>query len=304
MVGIHGDSHEFRLRPPTGHLTCWGHGGIHRDPWGSGRNIKAGQIRGLSGTSTTPTTAATTTTSWFRGGGTEHLSPGGSGRAHQAAQVGQRLEGVLTRQHRHVTQATAAGAGTPEQFVDVLPLALAGELHKAQFRELSNLGARRIVAHGFSEVLEQLQLIAARLHIDEVDDHHTTDVAQLELAGNLDSRFTVGPEHRLPRIGGAGKRARVHVNHRERLGGLDDHVATGRQLHPGLEGITDGGVHLEVLKDLSGFLMRLHLQVGLIDPEEGIDAAYGIGRVHHHPHQIRTVVIAQDPMDEVLVAVK
>ena len=41
-----------------------------------------------------------------------------------------------------MAEATAAGAGPAEQFVDVLSLALAGEFNQAQFGELGNLRPR------------------------------------------------------------------------------------------------------------------------------------------------------------------
>jgi hypothetical protein len=84
-----------------------------------------------------------------------------------------------------VAQATTAGAGAAKQFVDVLALPFAGELHQPQLRELGDLGSGGIVAHGLGEVLQQLQLVAPRLHVNKVDNHHTADVAKLELAGDL-----------------------------------------------------------------------------------------------------------------------
>ena len=148
-----------------------------------------------------------------------------------------------------MSQATTAGAGPSEQFIDVLALALAGELHQAKFADLSNLRARRIGADGRREMLQQLQLVAARLHINEVDDDHATDVAQLQLAGDFRGCFVIRPQHRFTRIGRTREGTGVHVDHREGLGGLDDHVAAGGQIHPGLQRIVDGSVDLEMLKD-------------------------------------------------------
>ena len=83
-------------------------------------------------------------------------------------------------------------------------------------------------------MLQQLQLITTGIHVDEVDDDHPADVAQTQLPGNLNGCLTVGPEHRFPGIRRAGERTRVDINHRERLGGLDDHVATGGEINPRL----------------------------------------------------------------------
>ena len=203
-----------------------------------------------------------------------------------------------------MAQPPAARAGASEQFVDVLALALAGQLHQAEFGELGDLGTGGVVAAGLGEVLEQLQLIASRLHVDEVDDHHTTDVAQLQLAGDLDRRLTVGPQHRLAGVGGPGERPGVDVDHRQGFGGLDDHVAARGEIDPGFEGIADGGVDPEVLQDLGGFPVVLHQQIRLVGPQEIVDAGHRIGAVDDHPQHVGAVEVAQHPMDEVLIPVE
>ena len=59
-----------------------------------------------------------------------------------------------------MTEATTAGAGPPKQFVDVLPLPLARELHQAQLGQLGHLGPSGIVANSLGEMFKELQLIA------------------------------------------------------------------------------------------------------------------------------------------------
>ena len=153
-------------------------------------------------------------------------------------------------------------------------------------------------------MFQQLQLIPARLHVDEIDHHDAADVAQLQLTGNLDRRLAIGPEHGFPGIGGAGEGARVDVDDGERLGGLDDHVTARGQLHPRLESVADGGVDLVVLKDLGGLVVGLHLHIDLIGRQIGLDPGDRIRGIDHHPHQLGAVEIAQNAMDEVFVAVE
>ena len=318
LLGIHRHRHQIHLRPAAGGdlLRAAVEGGGLADlailalQQGGDRHQHAriSQIGahgcGSCGAAATATPAAATRSRFNRSTGCEHLSAGGGGGTHQAGGGGQRLEAVLPRQHGHVAQAATAGAGATEQLVDVLALALAGEFHQAQFRELGDLGTGRVIADGLGEVLQQLQLVAAGLHVDEVDDHHASDVAQLELAGDLHRRLTVGPEHRLARVGGAGEGARVHVDHRERLGGLDDHVPPGGQIDPRLESIADGGVDLERLQDVGGFAVGLHLHIGVVGTQKGIGPGDGRWGIHHHPQHIGVVEIAQHAMDEVLIAVE
>ena len=104
-----------------------------------------------------------------------------------------------------MAQATATGASPSEQFVDVLALTLACELDQAQFRQLRDLGARRVITDRRSEMLQQLELITTGIHVDEIDNDHATDVAQLELACNFNGRFAIGPKHCFPGVGRAGE---------------------------------------------------------------------------------------------------
>ena len=47
-----------------------------------------------------------------------------------------------------------------------------------------------------------------------------------------------------------------------------------------------------MVKDLAAFFVVLDQQIGLIGAEEGIHPPYGVGSVHHHPHDLRAVEVA------------
>ena len=59
-----------------------------------------------------------------------------------------------------------------------------------------------------------------------------------------------------------------------------------------------------MLEDLAGLAVGLDADVGLIGPEEGLHPGDGVGGVDHHSHQLRAEQVAQDAVDEVLVAVE
>ena len=42
----------------------------------------------------------------------------------------------------------------------------------------------------------------------------------------------------------------------------------------------------------------------MVGPQEGVGAGHRLGAIHHHPHQLGAIEVAQHPMDEVLVAVE
>ena len=168
-------------------------------------------------------------------------------------------------------KTTTAGAGTTKQFIDVLTLALPGEFHKTQLGELGNLWTSRVIPRRRCEVLQQLELITAGVHIDEIDNDHAADIAQFQLPCNFDRCLDVGPEHRLPSIGRSGKRAGVHINHGECFRGLDDHVPTRGQIHPGSQCITNRCIDLVVLEQFRGLVMALHHNVSELRAKETPD---------------------------------
>ena len=100
-----------------------------------------------------------------------------------------------------MAEATAAGTSPTKQFVDVLPLTFARQLNQAQLRELRDLGPCGVIADRAGEMLQQLELIPAGIHIDEIDDDHPTDVAKLQLPRDFDRRLTVGPENGFSGVG-------------------------------------------------------------------------------------------------------
>jgi hypothetical protein len=103
--------------------------------------VVAAEFRCIAAATATATSAAAAATTGFSARGAEDFGPGGGSGAHKAWSSGQGLKAVLTGQHGHMTQATTAGAGSAEQFVDILALALAGEFHQAQLTDLSDLRA-------------------------------------------------------------------------------------------------------------------------------------------------------------------
>ena len=153
-------------------------------------------------------------------------------------------------------------------------------------------------------MLQQLELITTGIHVDEIDDDHPSDVTQLELTSDLDRRLTVGPQNGFARIGRPCERARVHVNHRERFGGLDNHVATRRQINPRLQCIADGSVDFVVLQQLAGFTVRFQQHIAGLSAKEATHTAHSVGIIHHNTGQIWSHVVPKNPMDEVFVAIE
>ena len=114
-----------------------------------------------------------------------------------------------------MTGLTQAGAQT-----------LARHLEQTKARQAADLDARAVHLHGIAQTLFDIPLVLGGLHVDEVDDHQATDVADAQLPGDFVGRFQVG-------VGGGGfditaARAAggVDVDGHQRLGVIDNQAAT------------------------------------------------------------------------------
>ena len=58
-----------------------------------------------------------------------------------------------------MAETATAWTGSAKQFIDILTLALTGQLHQAKLGELGNLRTGRIVTDRRGEVLQELKLI-------------------------------------------------------------------------------------------------------------------------------------------------
>ena len=155
--------------------------------------------------------------------------------------------------------------------------ALAGDLHQPEAGDLAHLDAGAIVLQAVLHLLFDGAVVLRLIHVDEVDDDQTGQVAQAHLAGGLGGRLHVGLERRgldvaLPR-GLAG----VHVDGDQGLGLVDHQIAAGLQRH-------DGGVQLRqlVLHPVPDEERRRLLV---------LDDLLGLGG-HDHPHEVAGLAIA------------
>ena len=134
LVG-HRDGNQFRV------LTTGGRGllsllGRHLRGSGIGRLDRKDGILTAAPSTTAPPPAIATALSWRN-----NFGAGRGRRTHQSCGRRQRLKQVFAGENGHMAQTTTAGASPTEQFIDVLPLTLAGEFHQAQFAELCDLRA-------------------------------------------------------------------------------------------------------------------------------------------------------------------
>ena len=130
-------------------------------------------------------------------------------------------------------------------------------------RQAADLDARAIHLHGIAQALFDIALVLGGLHVDEVDDHQSTDVTDTQLPGDFVGRFQVG-------VGGGGfditaarAACRVDVDRHQRLGVIDNQAATGGQLHLVGIGRFDLVFDLEAREQRHVFTIKAQLLEGL-----------------------------------------
>ena len=131
------------------------------------------------------------------------------------------------------------GHGLGELGQQALADALAGHLDQTELGDVEHLGAGLVPRQRVAEALDDLRPVVADLHVDEVDHDDAADVAQPELLGDLLGRLHVVVEDRLLEVRRADVLAGVDVDHRQRLGVLDDQRAARRQPHLAVERLVD-----------------------------------------------------------------
>ena len=109
--------------------------------------------------------------------------------------------------------------------------ALAAHFHQAEARNPSDLNTRAVVLERVLHRLFDFTDVGIVFHVDEVDHHEASHVAQAQLACDLARSFEVGVERgRLDPVF-LGGTARVDVDRHQRLGRVNDQIAARFELH-------------------------------------------------------------------------
>ncbi len=173
----------------------------------------------------------------------------------------------------HDALATAMRAGHGRTGDDACAQSLARHFHQAELADPPDLDAGAILRHRIAQTLFDVAIVASVLHVDEVDDDETGEIAQTKLAaerGLLDGMLARGA-------------AGVDVDGNQRLGLIDDDVAAGAQRHRGREHGIELGFDMVTLKQRHGLVVGLHV-------------AHMAG--HQHAHEVARVLITRIAFDD------
>src|SRR5690606_33935692 len=111
----------------------------------------------------------------------------------------------------------------------------------------------------FAHAVFHFALIAHRLHVDKVDNHQTTHVAQAQLTSDFIGSFQVGLQGCLFDVSAFGCAGGVDVDSHHGLGHINHNGAAGWQLHFTLEGSLNLAFNLIAVEQRDIVLIELHL---------------------------------------------
>src|SRR6185436_15327010 len=117
--------------------------------------------------------------------------------------------------------------------------ALARHFYQTQRCEPVNRDPSAIPRQRLLELGQYRLAVQVVLHVDEVDDDDSAQIAQAQLARDDVSRLEVGLEDRVVEVATADEPAGVHIHRGERLGLIDDQIAAGLQWYATGEGPLD-----------------------------------------------------------------
>ena len=125
-----------------------------------------------------------------------------------------------------------------------LSVELSSTLERMRWRDISSrpkcemwptwMRARSLLERLLQAALDRA-VVALLVHVDEVDDDETREVAQPQLPRDLVGGFEIGLERGVLDVVLARGAAGIDVDRHQRFGLVDDDVAAGAQLHHRLE---------------------------------------------------------------------
>ena len=92
----------------------------------------------------------------------------------------------------HMARTAAAWAWDRSTFGQRRAQALAAHFHQAEFADGAKLHAGTVLAQSVAQAVFDFAAVAALVHVDEVDDDESTQIAQAHLARDFVGGFEVG----------------------------------------------------------------------------------------------------------------
>ncbi len=196
--------------------------------------------------------------------------------------------------------AIAARADDLGRFTQRRTQSLARQLEQAELGNPAELNPGTIQLQRFPQLVFDIALVPARFHVDEIDHHQATQVAQPQLPRHFGRSLHVGVERGLFDIRALGCPCRIDIDRGQRLGVIDDDRTARGQAYAALVAILDLGLDLEARKQRHGVLVQLDLAQAARHHllHEVVRLAVYLFAVDQYLADVRTQVVAKGAHDQ------
>ena len=207
---------------------------------------------------------------------------------------------------QHVASSLAVGAGLAQRLDEVLPGALARHLDQSEFRDLENVGARLVGSQRILKCAIDLVAICGGLHVDQVDDDQTAEIAEAELMHDLGDSLEVRLEHCIFEVSLADETPRIDVDRRQRLALVHHERSPGLEPDLAFQICVDLAFEAKALEYRVPVLvvLDLRLRVGHETLDKVLDAVEYLLVVGHDAFGLVTGDIAHDAQREIVLRVE
>ncbi|MNV76743.1 hypothetical protein D3C71_1701170 [compost metagenome] len=148
-----------------------------------------------------------------------------------------------------------------QQFIQILPHLLAGDLHQTQTGPTHHLHLGPVLAHTRFQLIGHQLAVMLLGHVDEINDNHAAHIPQPQQPGNLFGCFHIRLKHSLLQIHRTRILAGIYVDNRQCLCRV--HHQIGTVLQPDLAPESQLHLLLNAVMLEYGFSAGVHLDPAL-----------------------------------------
>src|SRR5262245_42494079 len=162
------------------------------------------------------------------------------------------------RTHGGLDHAAAFAIGTIliDRVAQAFLSALSRHLHQPQRRNRQDMRFGLVALQPFPHPAVDHLLVLAVLHVDEIADDQTPDIAQPKLARAFVGGYVFGLQTRLLDIAPTFVATRVYIHRNQRFGLFDYNIAAAFEPDLTMKSIVDLLLHAEGLEDRRGAVIK------------------------------------------------
>ena len=200
----------------------------------------------------------------------------------------------------HNTPATAMGTGLGADFMEAGAEPLARHLQQAEAADTADLDACTVGLQCFLDALFHLRAVAVLVHVYEVDDDKTGQIAQPQLTGHFVGGLEISLERGFLNISLAGRASGIDVDRDQRLGLINDDITSGFEPYRMIVYGVNLVIHLKAAEQRNVAVAIALDPLGVAGREHAhgfLGQAIAIFAVHQHLVHVARIKVADSAFD-------